>query len=465
LFAAKSTDTASYILNPESDVYHIISRSKDFLGVVGKLNEYDLYDYLVSLDPDLNRSVVNVGLMCATGYDFHIPHGTEHQRFSKDEEEEALAQCRLLADALDFDELFFDIPTSLIMYGDDISKINFNSKGIKSLTSWPIKYVSIIQSGQKVGDTDYKVFSPDVYLLNEEPNTIGGLSGNNDKLITMRRDKKEVFHISFNPRGYWKTDRLGRSTYGIYSRSLIKPIEALVEAKVNTLKNKILWDHKSMPREVHKLPIKEMFDPANYSGSTWADKKNAADAAAQGFVDQYKEDIEDPNADQGYIVPDNFEIGWIGPEGSMVDPTPFIEMTNRDIAAGMGMTTVGLGRETGTTRGSAYTAAEFTLYQTQTIQRKLKRNFQHLITQHLSLLSGQDEVPQVEIAFKPLKLSDKTEIYRQVRYLTSILTMNELRSLVGVNPLDADNPDDKVQIDEIHERLSLLRGSGVGGST
>jgi hypothetical protein len=463
-FAVKSTDTADYVTSPENDVYYIIKREKDFLSRAGHINEYDLYDYLVSLDPDLNRSVINVGLMCATDYDFFVPHDMGEDRFTKDEEEEAIALARELDWQIGFEELFFDIPTSLVMYGDDVSKINFkNGSGITGLTSWPIKYITITEKGQKVGNTDYKVMSADRYHLNERNNNVGDNA--NKDLQTIERGKGEVFHLSFNSRGNWKNDRLGRKTYGIYSRSLIKPLETLIESKVNTLKNKVIWDHRSLPREVHKLPISEMFDPNNYSGSTWEDKKAAADSAAQSFVDQYKEDIEDPNADQGYIIPDNFEIEWIGPEGKMIDPTPFLEMTNRDIAAGMGMTTVGLGRETGTTRGSAYTAAEFTIFQAKTIQRKLKRNFQWLIKKHVQLRTKQEEVPKVAIAFEPLRLQDKTEVYRQVRYLTSVLTMNELRKLVGVNPLDESNPEDAEKIEEIHERLSLLRGSGVGGST
>jgi len=466
IFGATSTDTADYVLNPDNDLYYVIKRQRDFLSDLGSINEYDLYDYLVSLDPDLSRSVVNVGLMCATGYDFHIPHDMGDTRFSKDEEEEAIAEAKNLAAQLDFDELFFDIPTSLVMYGDDISKINYNrSKGIMGLTSLPIKYITIIEKGQTPGETDFKVYSPDVYLLNETPNKFSSTVNGSSKLMKFYRERDEILHISFNPRGHWKTDRLGRKTYGIYSRSLIKPLDILIESKVNTLKNKVLWDHRSLPREVHKIPIAEMFDPKNYSGSTLAKKKAAADAAAQAFVDQYKEDIEDPHADQGYIIPSNFEIEWIGPQGTMIDPTPFIEMTNRDIAAAMGMTTVGLGRETGTTRGSAYTAAEFTIFQAQTIQRKLKKNFEWIIDKHLKLKTGQDEVPKVHIEFKPLRLDDKTEIYRQIRYLTSILTMNELRKMVGVNPLDENDAEDKKKIEEIYNRLSLLRGSGVGGST
>jgi hypothetical protein len=297
--------------------------------------------------------------------------------------------------------------------------------------------------------------------LNERPG-----EGKHKNLVEITTENKEVFHLSFNSRGHWHKDRLGRKAFSIYSRSLIKPLSMLVESKVNTMKNKVLWDHISLPRELHKLPISETFKPENFPGSTWAEKKSNADAAAQAYVDQYKEDIEKPEADQGYVVPSEFEVEWIGPKNEFVDPTPFIEMSNRDIAAGMGMTTTGLGRESGTTRGSAYTAAEFTIYQSEAIQRKLKRKFEWLIQFNLALITGQniEDVPYVDITFHPLRLDDKAELYRMVRYLQAFVTRNEIRRIIGLNPLDEDDPEDSKKIREIKDSAERMRGSGIGGS-
>jgi hypothetical protein len=159
-------------------------------------------------------------------------------------------------------------------------------------------------------------------------------------------------------------------------------------------------------------------------------------------------------------------VEWIGPKNEFVDPTPFIEMSNRDIAAGMGMTTTGLGRESGTTRGSAYTAAEFTIYQSEAIQRKLKRKFEWLIQFNLALITGQniEDVPYVDITFHPLRLDDKAELYRMVRYLQAFVTRNEIRRIIGLNPLDEDDPEDSKKIREIKDSAERMRGSGIGGS-
>jgi len=99
-------------------------------------NEYDLYDSMLKLDPELNGAVRAVSLT-ANNYELNYSRGRN-------------ASIRdairvLVEETLDFDDFLINAMRGLMVYGNDINKIVGSSgRGVTALQSLPVKQITIV---------------------------------------------------------------------------------------------------------------------------------------------------------------------------------------------------------------------------------------------------------------------------------------------------------------------------------
>ena len=101
-------------------------------------NEFDLYDSMLLLDPELNGAVRAVSLT-ANNYTINYSRGKNAAI------REALKE--LVEERLPFDDFLINAMRGLMVYGNDINKIvGKENIGVTKLQSLPVKQVTIVDS-------------------------------------------------------------------------------------------------------------------------------------------------------------------------------------------------------------------------------------------------------------------------------------------------------------------------------
>ena len=99
-------------------------------------NEFDMYDLMLKLDPELNGAVRAVSLT-ANNYEINYDKGKNASI------REAIKE--LCQDTLDFDDILINAMRNLMVYGNDINKIvGKEGLGITDLQSLPVKQITIV---------------------------------------------------------------------------------------------------------------------------------------------------------------------------------------------------------------------------------------------------------------------------------------------------------------------------------
>ena len=167
-------------------------------------NEFDLYDLMLKLDPELNGAVRAVSLT-ANNYEINYSKGKNAQIRN--------AIQTLVEDTLDFDDIMINSMRNMMVYGNDINKIvGKQGIGVTGLQSLPIKQITIVDERGGVGsyfvaNEDNPIINPRTYIMRETSPYEVAISA------------KEILHIKVDFRSNWFTDNKGRKTYGIWGAS------------------------------------------------------------------------------------------------------------------------------------------------------------------------------------------------------------------------------------------------------
>ena len=99
-------------------------------------NEFDMYDLMLKLDPELNGAVRAVSLT-ANNYEINYNKGKNATIRN--------AVRELVEDTLDFDDILITALRNLMVYGNYINKIvGKQGEGITALQSLPVKQITIV---------------------------------------------------------------------------------------------------------------------------------------------------------------------------------------------------------------------------------------------------------------------------------------------------------------------------------
>ena len=127
-------------------------------------SEFDLFDNMLKLDPELNGAVRAVSL---TGNNYEINYTKGKNASIRN------AIKSLVEETLDFDDFLINAMRGLMVYGNDINKIvGKQGVGITDLQSLPVKQMTIVDERGELGsifnaDQDNPITNPLYYLLRE----------------------------------------------------------------------------------------------------------------------------------------------------------------------------------------------------------------------------------------------------------------------------------------------------------
>ncbi len=374
--------------------------------------EFDLYDDMLRLDPELNGAVRAVSL---TGNKYKID-------YSKAKNQKIRMCIEEFVDAIDFDDFIINTMRNLIVYGNSIDKIVGRAGiGITDLQSIPITQVTIVDSrpnsskSPRAYGKDDPIMKAVTYRFREMQH--GELEIPAD----------EISHIKIDYRSNWWMDRLNRWTYGVWGASRFSSLKQAIRAKYNTMNNRIAIED-SMTKQFISIDMKAV--------EHISDPKEQRERLSHIMTEVGKL-LENLRADQIPILPDYVQIQQMDMK-NVPDNSKFLDMINSDISAVLQVPRVAAGQESGSTFAATFNANMWSMQAIARLQEVVVQAVHKLWLHHCEMkgvVSTKKDLP--ELYFEPVDEENNYQEYQRVSlgYRDGIITRNEAREILGFEPV------------------------------
>ena len=383
-------------------------------------NEFDMYDLMLKLDPELNGAVRAVSLT-ANNYEINYDKGKNAQIRDSIRE--------LVEDRLDFDDIMINAMRNMMVYGNDVNKVvGKEGVGITDLQSLPIKQITIVDERGGLDSTfdateDNPITRPVKYMLREM------------KLNTREIPASEILHIKIDYRSNWFVDNRGRKTYGVWGASRFSALKQAIRMKYNSLNNRLsLVD--SMTKQyitIDKEAIEHIQDPAEQA------------ERLTHIMDEVIKLFEGLRGDQIPVLPHYVNLHHVDLENSLPNSGDFLDAINADISAVLQVPRVAAGQERGSTFAATFNA---NLWAVQAISRMhsiLGQHCRELFSVHLNLLGIEHKMSDLPpIRFDAMDSETPLNVMQRVAmgWDSGILTLNQSLDILNL-PLEGDGDERK----------------------
>lgn len=461
-------------------------------------NDIEFFDDLRKFDAELAGTIRAQCQSAASGLSVTHP-AIEGERSDMNEMEEKITRaCRDLVDELDLREDASTYFRNAVTHGNDVSHIQYEEQsedgegGVTDLTPLPLRIMTIVDE-QTARDGFYQnepaslngtqnydklITSPDFYVLSEE--------NDNARQVLPAHD---VLHIARNQRGNWHDDRLGRTTYNVWGERALEPIKYAVQTKQNTLANKVAMDDKLLTREYYQINVEELFGHL--------EDPDRRQEEVERYAGELREKLEDLDADQKPIIPEEVSVEVKGPQGETArNMAEFIETMNNSIQHALTYHVASFGRDAGGTDRGNRPAKEMSENTVRQLRDVVKTSFRELFKIHAMLRFEDareltnpefddvrryelaDDIVLPELKFDPVDPENRNDEVRNAAtmYEKGFADLNEARAEVSLEPIDEFERDERMwqpqknptTMDEDIEQEQMMNesdGSGGDGSS
>jgi hypothetical protein len=382
-------------------------------------DEFDLYDDMLRLDPELNGAVRSVSL---TANNWEVDYKQAKNRSIRN------AIKELVEETLDFDDLLINMLRSLMVYGNDITKfVGRTGVGITSVQSLPVSQITIRDDRgiePPAVSRDNPIMKATHYLFRENetyPQTFAA---------------KEIWHIKMDYRSNWFQDRLGRWTYGVWGASRFSSLKQPIRAKYNAINNRIALEDALTKQyiTIDMEAVEHITDP---------DEQRERLAYIMGEVGELLEGLR---GDQIPILPSYVQIHHVDLKNTVPDNSQFLDMVNADISAVLQVPRAASGQERGSTFAATYSASMWSINAIRRLQGIAEQACQQLFLKHLELLgisANRQDLPRLE--FSPIEEEGHSEKIKRATmgYTQGVMTRNESRDILRLPPTKEEGDDFK----------------------
>jgi len=461
------TDDGNFEVTRSASLAEVVSKPKEILDSHRFESDWELYDRLLEIDPEL-AGTVRAQAQMASGFNVISPANMGEQEEMTEKDETALKDCKDLVEDLQLELIQPSIFKNMIVHGNDINKIIYeDGVGVKNLQSLPLRNVTIIdedtnmitrrakKEAKKVGDTEdieldkyidniegTSVQAGDYYVMNEA-------MGNEKKI-----ESYKILHLAPESRSNWRKDRFDRVTYGVWGAPRVEPIKFALQAKHNTLTNKVAMDDSLIAREVYKIDVEKLY------GHIKNDEER--ETKAKNYASDLKEKLENMQPDEKPILPDPVTVEIMGAEGHAREHADFLNMMNDAIMHALTFHVGGTGRDAGgpyignaPAKDSSQTNVK---HLRKLMAHKLKKLFKiHLLLRHpewrdshgepnnIDAWTFRDDIEIVvpEVEWDALEEGDMQRLVDVATkaWEKDLITRNEARQLMGFDPADDEKVD------------------------
>ena len=386
-------------------------------------NEFDLYDSMLLLDPELNGAVRAVSLT-ANNYEINYDNGKNAKI------REAIRD--LVEDRLYFGDLLITAMRGLMVYGNDINKVVGKAGvGITNVQSLPVKQITIVDSRGGLdstfnADETNPIINPRSYLLRE--GTINSQNFNAD----------EILHIRIDYRSNWFVDNKGRTSYGIWGASRFTSLKQAIRMKYNTMNNRLSLED-SMTKQyitIDASAIEHIQDPAEQNDRLLH------------IMDEVISLFEGLRGDQIPVLPHYVTLHHVDLENTIPDSMGFLDAVNSDIAAVLQVPRVAAGQEKGSTFAATYNANLWAVGAISRMHRILEECVMRLFSIHLDLLGIPHRYQDMPtITFDTMDTESPLNLMQKVTlgYSNGILTLNQALEMLNL-PMAGKEGNDRVTL-------------------
>ena len=369
-------------------------------------NEFDMFDAMVKLDPELNGAVRAVSL---TANNYTIDYrAARNARIPE-------AIRLLVEETIDFDDFLINAMRNMMVYGNDITKyVGTSREGLTDLQSLPVRQITIVDGRNLTEPADEinPIILAERYFLREGEATVEEIKAD------------EILHIRTDYRSNWFTDSEERVTYGIWGASRFTSLKQAIRAKYNSMNNRIAIED-AMTKQyitIDKSAIAHIQDP---------DEQRER---LSHIMSQVVTTLEALRGDQVPIFPDYVSIQHIDQRTAIPDTTSFLDNVNADIAAVLQVPRVAAGQEKGSTFAASYTANQWSSQAIRRMQAILNQAVRKMFSKHLELLRINHTLADLpSLDFEPI--DEETRLNKMQRanigYGAGILTLNQALNIVG----------------------------------
>ena len=382
-------------------------------------DEFDLYDDMLRLDPELNGAVRSVSL---TANNWDIDYTTAKNRTIRN------AIKELVHETLDFDDLLINMLRSLMVYGNDINKlVGRSGVGITALQSLPINQITIKDERgiePPAVSRDNPIMKATTYLFRE------------NESYPQTFKASEIWHIKMDYRSNWFQDRLGRWTYGVWGASRFSALKQPIRAKYNAINNRIALEDALTKQyiTINMEAVEHITDP---------------DEQRERLVyimNEVGELLEGLRGDQIPILPSYVEIHHVDLKNTVPDNSAFLDMVNADISAVLQVPRAASGQERGSTFAATYSASMWSINAIRRLQGIAEQACQQLFMKHLELLGivvKREDLPKLK--FAPIEEEGHSEKIKRstLGYQQGVMTRNEAREILHLPPTKEEGDDFK----------------------
>ena len=373
-------------------------------------NEFDLYDNMLKLDPELNGAVRAVSLT-ANNYEINYSKGKNTQIRN--------AIRDLVEDTIDFDDIMINAMRNLMVYGNDINKIvGKQGVGITGIQSLPVKQISIVDDRGGLGsyfvaDEDNPIIEAKTYMVREATSY--------ERAIPAR----EILHIRIDYRSNWFTDNKLRRTYGVWGASRFTSLKQPIRMKYNSMNNRISLED-SMTKQfitIDKSAIEHIQDPAEQA------------QRLQHIMDEVITLFEGLRGDQIPVLPHYVELHHVDVGNSVPNNTGFLDAINADIAAVLQVPRVAAGQEKGSTFAATFNANLWAVQAISRMHRILSESATRVFMMHLDLLGisyRKQDLPTIK--FEAMDSETPLNVMQRsvMGYSAGILTLNQSLEMLNL---------------------------------
>lgn len=373
-------------------------------------NEFDLYDNMLKLDPELNGAVRAVAL---TANNYTINYSKGKNARIRD------AIRGLVEDTIDFDDIMINAMRNLMVYGNDINKIvGRQGVGVTQIQNLPVKQITIVDERGGLGsyfvaDEDNPIINANIYMVRE--------GSQYERAIP----KREILHIRIDYRSNWFTDNKLRRTYGVWGASRFTSLKQPIRMKYNSMNNRISLED-SMTKQfitIDKSAIEHIQDPAEQA------------QRLQHIMDEVIKLFEGLRGDQIPVLPHYVELHHVDVGNSVPNNTGFLDAINADIAAVLQVPRVAAGQERGSTFAATYNANLWAVQAISRMHRILAESATKVFMTHLDLLGieyRKQDLPT--ISFEAMDSETPLNVMQRATmgYNAGILTLNQSLELLNL---------------------------------
>jgi hypothetical protein len=373
-------------------------------------NEFDLFDNMLKLDPELNGAVRAVSLT-ANNYEINYSRGRNATIRN--------AIRELVEETIDFDDIMINAMRNLMVYGNDINKIvGREGVGITDIQSLPVKQITIVDERGGLGsyfvaDEDNPIINPVTYMVREATSY--------ERAIPNR----EIMHIRIDYRSNWFTDNKGRKTYGVWGASRFTSLKQPIRMKYNSMNNRISLED-SMTKQfitIDKSAIEHIQDPAEQN------------QRLQHIMDEVISLFEGLRGDQIPVLPHYVELHHVDVGNSVPNNTDFLDTINGDIAAVLQVPRVAAGQERGSTFAATYNANLWAVQAISRMHRIIAESATRMFMMHLDLLGieyRKQDLPTIK--FEAMDSETPLNVMQRATmgYNAGVLTLNQTLEMLNL---------------------------------